>query len=131
MRGDRGSILPIAIAGLALAVMATLIFLELTGVQVQTLRNKQLADVMVLKVSTDLKNDGIAPVAGLDYFPPVKNLAVAAAKNLRITPTRVLVRSNDGKTMEAMVCTEWQSITGLRLSNFGQVCASSKARAIS
>lgn len=131
MASDRGSILPLGIAGLALSVVITLLFFELTGVQLQTLRNKQLADVLSLKIASDLRGDQIAPIQGLEYLPVLRTILGTTATQLRISPTRVSVTSNDGKTIESIVCTSWESITGLRLGNFGQVCASSKARAVS
>ena len=131
MVSDRGSILPLGIAGISLSLVITLVLLELTGVQVQTLRNKQLADIFSLKIASDLRADEISPIEGLEYLPVLRPLLEAASKQLRISPTRVSVISNDGKTIEGVVCTQWESITGLRLGNFGEVCARSKARAVS
>jgi len=131
VKSDRGSILPLGLAGLALTLAVTLLFLELTGIELQTLRNKQLADVMALKTATDLKNDQIPPVVGLDYVPAIRPLIFNTSKNLRLSPTSLRLVSHDGKTMEAMVCTRWISITGFSFGNFGGICATSKARAVS
>ena len=131
MASEEGSILPIGIAGVALSLVVSLIFLELIGVQLQTLRNKQLADVLSLKIASDLRSDGISPVVGLEYFPVLRPLATTVARQLRIIPSRVSVISADGKTIESSVCSEWESVTGLRIGVFGQVCSRSKARSFS
>jgi hypothetical protein len=131
MQSERGSILPIGIAGVALSLVISLVFLELIGVQIQTLRNKQVSDVLSLKIASDLRGDQIAPIIGLEYFPVARPLLEVVARQLRIRPSRVSVQSVDGKTIESVVCSTWESVTGLRLNNFGQVCASSKARAVS
>ena len=131
MHSERGSILPIGIAGVALSLAISLIFLELIGIQIQTLRNKQASDVLSLKIASDLRKDQIAPIAGLDYSPVARPLLEVAAKQLRIRPSSVSVKSVDSKTIECIVCSTWESVTGLRLKNVGQVCASSKARAVS
>jgi hypothetical protein len=131
MQSDQGSILPIGIAGVALSLAVSLVFLELIGVQLQTLRNKQLSDVLSLKVASDLRKDQISPVIGLEYLPVLRPITAAVSTKLRIRPSKVSVISVDGKTIESTVCSEWESVTGLRLGNFGQVCSSSKARAVS
>ena len=131
MREESGSIIPIGLGIIALTAVIALVLVELIGVQYQTLQNKQLADVLVLKVAKDLKTDGIAPVKNLDYRPAVSDLLDASSSHMRVSVSEISVSSRDGKTIEALVCTEWASITGLRLGSFGQVCASSKARAIS
>jgi hypothetical protein len=131
MHSERGSILPIGIAGVALSLAISLIFLELIGIQIQTLRNKQVSDVLSLKIASDLRKDQIAPITGLDYSPVARPLLEVAARQLRIRPSTVSVKSVDSKTIECIVCSTWESVTGLRLNNVGQVCASSKARAVS
>ena len=131
MRSERGSILPLGIGVIALTVVVSFLFAELTGVSIQTFSNKQLADVASLKVAGDLLKDGIPPVIGLDYAPVISDLLAAAAIHLEITPTKVTVLSLDGQTLETEICTQWQSITGLTFGNVGEVCAKSKARAVS
>lgn len=123
--------LPLGIAGLALSLAISLVFLELVGVQLQTLRNKQVADVISLKVSGDLLHDGIAPIVGLEYLPVTQVVFGAAVEHLKIRPSHASVISVDAKTIEATVCSYWRSITGISLGNIGEVCAKSKARAIS
>jgi hypothetical protein len=116
---------------IALTVLVSFVFAELTGVSIQTFRNKQLADIASLKVAGDLLADGVPPVIGLDYSPVVGDLLASASNHLEISPTKVLVLSLDGQTLETEICTQWKSITGLTLGNFGDVCARSKARAVS
>ena len=130
-RQDSGSIIPIGIGVITLSAIFALVLAELIGVQFQTLQNKQIADVLVLKVATDLRRDQIPPVMNLDYTPAVSALLAEAASVLRIEPVEVRVASSDGKTMAATVCTEWKSITGIRFGLLGWVSAQSKARAIS
>ena len=130
-RQDSGSIIPIGIGVITLSAIFALVLAELIGVQFQTLQNKQIADVLVLKVATDLRRDQIPPVMNLDYTPAVSALLAEAASELRIEPVEVRVASSDGKTMAATVCTEWKSITGIRFGLLGWVCSQSKARAIS
>jgi hypothetical protein len=131
MQNESGSILPLGIGLIALTVLVTFVFAELTGVSIQTFRNKQLADVSSLKVAGDLLSDGVPPMIGLDYSPVVVETLASASNHLGISPTKVLVLSLDGQTLETEVCTAWKSITGLNLGNFGVVCAKSKARAVS
>jgi hypothetical protein len=128
---ERGSILPIGLAGIAVSLMVSLVFLELVGVQLQTLRNKQVADVLSLKVSADLLHDGISPIVGLEYLPATQMVFGVAIEHLKIRPSHASVVSFDGKTIEATVCSYWLSISGITLGNSGEVCAKSKARAIS
>lgn len=130
-RQDSGSIIPIGIGVITLSAIFALVLAELIGVQFQTLQNKQIADVLVLKVANDLRRDQIPPVKNLDYTPSVSALLAEAASELRIQPVEVRVSTSDGKTMAATVCTEWNSITGIRFGLLGRVCAQSKARAIS
>jgi hypothetical protein len=130
-RQDTGSIIPIGIGVITLSAIFALVLAELIGVQFQTLQNKQIADVLVLKVANDLRRDQIPPVMNLDYTPAVSALLAEAASQLRIEPVEVRVSTSDGKTMAATVCTEWKSITGIRFGLLGRVCAQSKARAIS
>jgi hypothetical protein len=130
MHSEEGSIIPLGVAAICLSVVLTLVFVELTGVEIQTLRNKQLSDALALKVATDLKTDAISPVVGLEYAPAVQGLTQIASQHLGIDPTAVSILSRDGKTLEALVCTTWESITGLSFELFGKVCATSKARAI-
>jgi hypothetical protein len=129
-RQDSGSIIPIGIGVITLSAIFALVLAELIGVQFQTLQNKQIADVLVLKVANDLRRDQIPPVLNLDYTPAVRALLAEAANQLRIEPVEVRVATSDGKTMAATVCTEWKSITGIRFGLLGLVCAQSKARAI-
>jgi hypothetical protein len=128
---ERGSIFPIGIGIMTISVLLSFVLVELIGVQYQTLQNKQLSDVLALKVATDLNHDGIVPVRMLDYAPGLEDLVRAASNHLKIRPREVSVISSDGKTMTASVCTSWLSITGLTLGAFGNICATSKARAIS
>jgi len=128
---ESGSILPIGIASIAISCILTLLLVELIGVQSQTLQNKQIADVLVLKVTNDLSRDQIPPLKNLDYTPAVSSLLAEVASQLKVEPLEVRVFTSDGKTMAATVCTEWKSITGLTLGALGKVCAQSKARAIS
>lgn len=131
MRSERGSILPLGIGLIALTVLVSFVFAELTGVSIQAFRNKQLADIASLKVAGDLLADRVPPVIGLDYSPVVGDMLAAASNHLEISPTKVLVLSLDGQTLETEICTRWKSITGLTLGNFGDVCARSRARAVS
>ncbi|MEY4397665.1 MAG: hypothetical protein RLZ53_241 [Actinomycetota bacterium] len=130
MKRESGSILPLGIAIIAGTLALGMVFLELGGVQYQTVRNKQLSDVLALKVAGQLVTDGIPPVIGLDYSPTVTGLIAASSKTIGVTAKYISVVSRDGKTMEAVFCTGWESITGLTLGNFGDVCATSRARAI-
>jgi hypothetical protein len=130
MTSEGGSIIPLGVAAMCLSLALTLVFVELTGAEIQTLRNKQLSDALALEVATDLKTDGIPPVVGLEYAPAVQALTKTASQHLEIEPTAVSVLSRDGKTLEALVCTTWESITGFSFELFGNVCATSKARAI-
>ena len=128
---ESGSIIPLGLGIIALTAAIALVLVELIGVQYQTLQNKQLADVLVLKVAHDLQADGIAPVMNLEYRPVVSELIAEASSYMRVKISEVSVLSRDGKTFEALVCSEWVSITGLGLGSSGKVCANSKARAIS
>jgi hypothetical protein len=130
VKRESGSILPLGIAIIAGTLALGMVFLELGGVQYQTVRNKQLSDVLALKVAGQLVTDGIPPVIGLDYSPTVTGLIAASSKTIGVTAKYISVVSRDGKTMEAVFCTGWESITGLTLGNFGDVCATSRARAI-
>lgn len=127
---DSGSIIPIGIGVITLSAIFALVMVELIGVQYQTLQNKQLSDLLVLKVATDLNHDQIPPVINLDYRPVVADLLKEASKTLGVEPTEFSVSSPDGKTMTSTVCTNWKSITGLTFGALGKVCAQSKARAI-
>lgn len=131
IRSDSGSILPIGIGVISISVIIALVLVEVIGVQYQTLENKQLADVAALKVATDLNQDGIAPVRNLEYQQVVFPVIQAASALLGISPVEVSVISQDERTIEAVVCSYWTSITGLRLGSIGKICSSSKARAIS
>jgi hypothetical protein len=130
MRNESGSILPLGIAVVAGTLVLGLLLLELGGVQYQTVRNKQVSDLIALEVAGQLVTDGIPPVIGLDYLPTVKDLLSASSRAIGITAKSMSVLSHDGKTLEAIFCTQWTSITGLTLGNIGEVCASSRARAI-
>lgn len=131
MRTDKGSILPLAVGLLALSLVVSMFFAEQLGVQFQTLQVKQLADVIALQVASDLERDQIEPIRNLDYRPAVKANLEQGAQFLNIHPSQYSVTSFDGKTIEARVCEKWRSITGLKLDVFGEVCASSRARAVS
>lgn len=131
MRADSGSILPLGIGAISLSLLVSLFFAEHTGVEIQKLRNKQLSDVLVLKIATDLRKNAIPPVIGLDYSPVLQDLSATTSKVLKFEPTQISVLTRDGKTMEGMVCSRWKSITGLSFDSFGFVCSTSKARAIS
>ncbi|MEO0313403.1 MAG: hypothetical protein RL140_633 [Actinomycetota bacterium] len=130
MNREAGSVLPLGIAAIVGTLVIGMVFLEMAGVQYQTIRNKQVSDVLSLEVAGQLLADGVAPVVGLDYAPTVKKLIFSSAETLSITPSAVSVISQDGKTLETVVCTKWASVTGLTLGNFGDVCARSKARAV-
>ena len=130
MKNEAGSIIPLGVGAIAATLVIGLLFLELGGIQYQTIRNKQVSDVLALDVAGQLLGDGIPPVQGLDYAPTVTSLSAQAAASIKITPESFSVVSHDGKTVEANFCTRWISITGFSLGNFGSVCASSKARAI-
>ncbi len=130
MSNESGSILPLGIAVIAGTLVLGLVFLELGGVQYQTVRNKQVSDVLALEVSEQLISDGIPPVIGLDYSPTVAALLKESSQAIGVSAKFISVLSPDGKTLEAVFCTQWTSITGLTLGNFGDVCARSKARAI-
>lgn len=131
MVSERGSILPLGIGLVAISLVVALVLSELVGVEIQTHRNKQLSDLLVLKVAGELIRDRVSPVTGLEYLGALNDTASSASEFLGIQPTRISVMSYDGKTIEGLVCTNWQSITGLKMGSFGKVCASSKARAIS
>jgi len=128
---ERGSIFPVGIALIALSMSFGLLFLELIGIQLQTLRNKQVADVLSLKVAGDLLRDGIRPITGLEYLPTTQAELLVTLKHLKLNVSQASVTSVDGKTLEATVCSSWQSIIGFSVGNSGEVCAKSKARAIS
>lgn len=130
MRNESGSILPLGIAVIAVTLVLGLVFLELGGVQYQTVRNKQVSDVLALEVSEQLISDGIPPVIGLDYSPTVVQVLRESSLVIGVSGKSISVLSLDGKTLEAVFCTQWTSITGLTLGNFGDVCARSRARAI-
>jgi hypothetical protein len=131
VKTDSGSIIPLGIGAIALSLLVSLLFAELTGVEIQKLRNKQLSDVLVLKIATDLRKDSISPVVGLEYLPVLQELSAKTSRVLKFEPTLVSVLSRDGKTMEGRVCSRWKSITGVTFDAFGFVCSTSKARAIS
>lgn len=116
---------------ISLSTIFALVLVELIGIQFQALQNKQVSDVLVLKVAHDLNRDSIAPIKGLDYRPAVNEVLMSSAAQMGIQPLEVSVISSDGKTMTGTVCTRWKSFTGLDLGAFGNVCATSKARAIS
>lgn len=107
------------------------VMVELIGIQYQTLQNKQVADVLVLKVTGDLHRDAIPPVVGLDYSPTVAQELKQSSTQLGIEPVETALSTVDGKTLSATVCTAWKSITGLKFGALGKVCAQAKARAIS
>lgn len=130
MRNESGSILPLGIAVIAVTLVLGLVFLELGGVQYQTVRNKQVSDALALEVSEQLISDGIPPVIGLDYSPTVVQVLRESSLVIGVSGKSISVLSLDGKTLEAVFCTQWTSITGLTLGNFGDVCARSRARAI-
>lgn len=130
MKNESGSILPLGIAVIAGSLVLGLVFLELGGVQYQTVRNKQVSDVLALEVARQLVTDGVPPVIGLDYSPTVTDVMATTTHVIGIVAKSASVVSRDGKTMEAVFCTQWASITGVTLGNFGDVCATSRARAI-
>lgn len=130
MKSESGSILPLGLAVVAGTLVLGLVFLELGGVQYQTVRNKQVSDVLALEVAGQLVADRVPPVIGLDYSPTVTDVTSASSQVIGVTAKYISVVSRDGKTMEAVFCTKWESITGLTFGNFGTVCARSRARAI-
>lgn len=130
MKAENGSILPLGLGVIAATLAFGLFFLELGGIQYQTVRNKQVSDVLALEVAGQLLGDDIPPVMGLDYAPAISSLVQQATKLLQLVPENFSVISQDGKTVEATFCTRWVSVTGFALGNFGHVCASSKSRAI-
>lgn len=129
-KDERGSILPLGIGVLALSLIFSLTMIELIGIQYQTMQVKQIADVAALQVGEDLYRDHIPPVKNLDYSPTVTETVRLASEHLRIMPKHLEVFSSDGKTIAATACVQWRSITGFSLGNFGNLCATSKARAI-
>lgn len=129
-RNDSGSIIPIGIGVITLTAIFALVMTELIGVQYQTLQNKQLSDLLVLKVANDLSRDQIPPVRNLDYRPVVHGLLIQAAKLMDIEPIEYSVTSSDGYTISSVVCTHWRSVTGLTFGSIGSVCSNSKARAV-
>jgi hypothetical protein len=131
MRGDEGSIIPLGIGLISISICLSLFFAELIGVQFQTVQAKQLSDVLAIEVSSSLARDSVPPVIGLHYEQTVQELVSKVALLLRITPSSIAVFSSDGKTIEAMVCTQWKSVTGFTFNGFGSVCSSSKSRPIS
>ena len=131
MFDESGSIIPLGIAGVALSLVISLVFLELAGVQLQTLRLKQVSDALALSVASDLKVDGIVPLIGLNYAPSQSELLSASTRLVEVQPIEISVMSLDGKTIEAVICSRWKSISGFTFQNLGEVCARSKARAIS
>lgn len=131
IRRETGSIIPLGLTVISLSAIFALVMVEFIGVQFQTLQNKQVADVLVLKVALDLNQDSIAPIRGLEYRPVVNEVLGSSSAHLGVQPVEVSVNSPDGKTMTATVCTQWKSFTGLTLGAFGKVCANSKARTIS
>ena len=130
-RQDSGSIIPIGIGLITLSAIFAFVMAELIGVQFQTLQNKEIADVLVLKVANDLRRDQIPPVTNLDYSPAVRDILAEASSQLGVEPIEVRVATSDGKTMTATVCTQWKSITGINFGLVGRVCSQAKARAIS
>lgn len=131
IKSEAGSIIPLGVTVISLSVIFTFVMVELIGIQFQTIQNKQVSDVLVLKVAFDLSQDSIAPIKGLDYRPVVTEVLESSAAHIGIHPSEVSISSPDGKTMAATVCTQWKSITGFTLGAMGNVCANSKARAIS
>ncbi len=131
MKRDCGSIFPLGIGIVALSALLSFVLVELIGVQYQTLQIKQVSDALAMKVATDLNRDGIAPVPKLEYAPEVSDLLRIASSHLGQSPREVSVMSFDGKTITALVCSDWHSISGLTLGAIGKICAISKARAIS
>lgn len=107
-----------------------LVFLELGGVQLQTVRNKQVSDNLALELAGQFQADGIPPVVGLEYAPMLAPKLQSLVKVLHLAPKSLAVVSRDGITVEATFCTEWESVSGLTLGVFGDVCVLSKARAI-
>ena len=130
MRNDSGSILPLGIGVVCLTAVFVFIMVELIGVQFQTLENKQLADVAALAVATDLNHDQIAPIVNLDYLPPVLSRLTAAAEFLGVAVSGAKVSTTDGRTIVATICSNWKSITGFSVGEFGEICATSKARSM-
>lgn len=131
MKNESGSILPLGIAVIAGTLVLGLVFLELGGIQYQTVRNKQVSDLLALEVSGQLMSDKIPPVIGLDYSPSVAELLRVSSQTLGLNVKSSSVLSLDGRTLEAVFCTQWKSITGFSLGNVGEVCAKSRARALS
>ena len=127
---ETGSTIPLGLGFLAMVSVFSLVFLELVGIQLQTLRDKQLADLAALTAANQLRVTAVSPVANHNYFSIIKPEILAAERELKLNPTLVSVTSSDGKTIEATVCTQWESITNVRIANGGQVCATSKARAL-
>ena len=130
MKSESGSILPLGIAVVAGTLVLGLVFLELGGVQYQTVRNKQVSDTLALEVAEQLVTDGVPPVIGLDYLQTVTDVMAASTDVIGVAVKSASIISRDGKTMEAVFCTQWTSITGVTLGNFGDVCATSRARVI-
>lgn len=130
-REETGSIIPLGLAIICLSAVLSLIFIEQIGIQYQTMQNRQVANVLALQVATQLNKDGIKPVINLDFTPTIQATLEVVSKHLGITVNEVHVSSPDGITMDATVCTQWKSVTGITFDAAGQVCALAKARAVS
>lgn len=131
IRTDSGSTFPLAIGITALSVALSMFWLESIGIEIQRLQLKNLSDTLVLEVARELKTDGIAPLVGLDYSPVTKLQLDDGRRFLKLDITRSQILSNDGRTIDGLLCSRWKSITGLTFGNAAEVCVSTKARAIS
>lgn len=120
-----------AIGITALSVALSMFWLESIGIEIQRLQLKNLSDTLVLEVARELKTDGIAPLVGLDYSPVTKLQLDDGRRFLKLDITRSQILSNDGITIDGLLCSRWKSITGLTFGNAAEVCVSTKARAIS
>jgi len=127
---EEGSIVPLGIGVLVLTSVFVLVCVEIVGVQMQSMRVKQLGDTLALEVASQLESDRVPPVIGLNYLPSVSAKFQKLSQFLNLSITDARIQSNDGKTIESMFCVEWRSVTGISFGNFGKVCESSKARAI-
>jgi hypothetical protein len=114
---EDGSIMPLAIGLSALAVALTLAMCEVATLQVTHSRAQseaRFAAMLVIK-----SQNGIPPVAELDYGPTLSGLIQASS---------IRVVSHDSKTVEATVCETWQSPFGLHADQL--VCAVSRSRTV-
>jgi hypothetical protein len=130
IRSETGSTFPLAIGITALSIALTMFWLESIGIQIQRLQLKNLGDTLVLEVARELKTDGVQPVVGLDYAPVTSRQLADGSRFLKLEITHSSIISYDAKTIEGLLCSRWKSISGFTFGTVGEVCVSTKARAI-